>query len=317
MAPLNVLFCSTFENTRDACRQEAVRYLLQRALRPRPLACRVDVPLGRNPSQELARGHKFDVLKESEDGGDFPLIVATGAVDLKSKRLDTRAGQYATSCWLFIGIDLPPDIDIQIDSKAFLVLSKALVICRERTGSEALERVGIKSQILPCPALFACEWEAPSRQLGMIAVVVDESVSTEDNKLASVIHSTSELIQQLRRCYNVVLVRGNLDAFSKSCRGVLMQCDAVVVNDVSVALLANSFLKPAILPMFNREPPVVLPSGFSPFIYSVQQSHIVRFLGAMNIESVGRAMLNWKRLVEAEYIRVLQSQLSRYGFDPL
>jgi hypothetical protein len=90
-----------------------------------------------------------------------------------------------------------------------------------------------------------------------------------------------------------------------------------VANDVSVALLANSLLKPAILPMFNQEQPVVLPSDFSPFIYHVQQSHILRFLGSMNIEAVGRALLNWKRLVEAEYIRVLQVQLSRYGFDTL
>jgi hypothetical protein len=226
MAPLNVLFCSTVENTRDACRQEAVRYLLQRALHSRPLACRVDDLLERAPSQELAPCHKVDVLKESDDNGDFPVIVATGVVDLKSKRLDTRAGEYANSCWLFIGIDLPPDIDVQIESKAFLVLSKALVICRERTGPKRLGPVGIKSQILPCPVLFGCEWEAPSRQLATIAVVVDESVST-DHKSAGVIRSTIEVIQQLRSCYNVVLVSGSLDVFSKSCQEVLMHCDAV------------------------------------------------------------------------------------------
>jgi hypothetical protein len=307
MKPLNAVFCRTVSG--DTC----VDWIGAGA---------------RNLLRRLCVSRRLNWTSSVDAANAADLIVAAGGVEWRGSQfrslLDVRNA--LKPAWLFIGVDHFA-ADLRLTVAETDLLKRALVITRSAFAHNLLAAADINSVVLPCPSLFVCEWESPPRNLGCVAVFAD--CGCRSNEASMGVSGIHDCVSRLKNHYGVrILCRGAreylavLNRWAKyvlycpsasDCVEAMSRCDITVASCTHTAFVAHSLLKPAILLDVSATPPSA--ADQYPHLISSTPSALLRDLKQIDIDMLPRALLNWKRAVEARYLATVSAWSRDYGLD--
>lgn len=336
MKPLNVLCCSTRQwNPGDEWIALGIRNLFKRLF----TACAVNWILYDRSPDCFERPWESSTRRERLAGDSSPprndfvpadLVIAAGTPEWIGPYFKSLLDlQFASQVpWLFLGIDHGYST-LKLTPVEFAVLSRALVIVRGELAHHALRTVGVNSFMLPCPSLFASDWEHPCRQLRSIGVVIQRDHVINQSIFTDLKGRMTDLVTGLAARYEVQIVCNYIDEFlefsailpgrvlysydSSDYIGILSRCDAVVATRLDSAFLANSMCKPAIV--INSSPRISSAAALYPYAILSSPEAVLENLKRIHVDSFVRRLLNWKRLTEELYLKIMSGWLMDHGFD--
>ncbi len=310
---LNLSMCA--ETPADGYAAVGLRYLFQRALQPLivdwnsydtantfedlgPGACRSSDET--TISDECERQHRC-----------FDLLLICGPVNPKLNELKALLVERQSVPKFLVWAGAVSEESFHQVQAIGGSLTKTLLILTHRPQPSALSVSRIDTQVLPCPSLFVSNLEVPSRRLRTVGFVGHSRGDCQPEVAAQM----SQLATLVNHIYPVVVLPDGVpDDIEDFFGTALVACDVIITNNFGDAVVANSLLKPAILMTSN--PKTLLPrADLFPFIFQIPYSQILPALYSLNLDRIGRALLNWKRLVEEQYLLLLTSRPEQYGFD--
>ncbi|MBV9759294.1 MAG: polysaccharide pyruvyl transferase family protein [Acidobacteriaceae bacterium] len=257
------------------------------------------------------------------------VVVAAGTPEWSGSQfrvlLDLReAGKFT---WLFLGVD-HSEKDLRLTPAECAALSGATMLTRSPFAYNALKDVGFESRLLPCPSLFASEWEDPPRRFGSLAVVWEADCAFHGRQPPWLGRAMQRSIAQLRQEYEVHLLYRSIAQSlemaadwprdrlycpdSSALLSSMSQCDVIATNSVHAAFAAASLLKPAILVTGDAQPSSA--AALFPYLPSSSPGELLDHLRRIDIEALPRSLLNWKRDVETQYLEILSAWIHNHGF---
>lgn len=316
MKTLNLLLCRTGPpHPQDEWIALGVRHLLRRLFAGRSLRWR---RCGGTPVEHTG-GAEYTA-------GGIDLAIGIGAAEWHGPHFRTLlelAGRIACP-WLFMAVE-HRHRDVRLAAAEYAVLCDALVVARCRPTYNALSAARIANLLLPCPSLFSASRENPARALRSVAVLVAPRRPSEHvpGSPAPALHAA---IDALARRYDVrILCAAASDFFVFAERwprlalfcptadaqlAHLSTCDAAVTSDETCAFVAHSVLKPAILLDSERSPSP--PAELFPYLVTAPPCAVLDELARLDIDSLPRHLLNWKRRVEDHYLAILSQWVSAH-----
>lgn len=258
----------------------------------------------------------------------FDLIVMAGTpewIGPHLKRLYELIIDTPKPC-LLLGIGYP-NAQISFSPNEVKVLSNAFITTRDQHALKELEKIGIPSRMLACPALFSSSIEDPPQSLTRVGMVI-QSDRTINQMISSELKiQMMNLLDELEKVYQVDIICNYVDEFHEimnlkkyrvryeydaSCyEHIIRNYDIVVSTRLHAAILANSVLKPAII--INTDTRVDGAVGNFPFIHNLSPSEVLSFFKNIDIEEETQALLKWKRIQQEEYLLLIKSALNNYN----
>jgi hypothetical protein len=261
----------------------------------------------------------------------FDLAIAAGTPEWRGPHFAPVFVATASTPWMFLGVDHVHEAEISPTAEEIGIWSTAAIVTRGSVGTEALARIGIQAQTMPCPSLFAAEWEQPSRALSTVGVIVQNDSVVNQSIPEDLKQETIRLIGDLRERYQVVAISNYINEFQELCgkldvpvrysydsteyAAIMSGCDVIVSTRLHSAFLANSLLKPAIV--VNPNVRVLSATELYPHVLVRETKQVLECLRELDIDTTVRDLFNWKRMVESQYRGLLIAHLQRYGLYQL
>jgi hypothetical protein len=257
------------------------------------------------------------------------LVVATGSPEWNGSQYSALINlqSIVTLPWLFLGLD-HTGRDLKLSVEEHNVLSKGLVIVRESLAYAVLRNAGIHGWMLPCPSLFASDWEHPSRRVRSIALTV-HAENRNKTPCAADTEMMAEVARKLSRIFEVRASSDSINVFFELPlylhRNVLYHrdlneqmklfssCDLVVTNHYYTGLIANSMLKPALF--VTPQPDSFRDTALYPYIVNSRPEDVLRQVQEIDFDALSRKLLNWKINMEQQYLMVLRPWFQTHALD--
>lgn len=332
--PLNILCSSTRQwNPGDEWIAFGIRHLF-RALYPgrtlnwilydRSPDC-FQEPWGNPARRPLLLGNSY---QPGEKLPALDLVVIAGTPEWLGPHLEPLARIRHTSDApvFYLGIDYP-SADLPCSAEDLRILSNALIVTRGRTALQALEALGVRAHVLPCPALFSASVEYPARTPGRIGLVL-QSDRVANQAVSNELKSRMlALLPVLQERFPVKIVCNYIDEFlefsaatdcavcysydSRDYFDFLADCDIVISTRLHSAIIANSLLKPAIIT--NPDHRVSSAIELYPHIVACEPEAVPGVLDGFELDSTVQRLFNWKRTQESHYLEILRGALRAHG----
>lgn len=282
-------------------------------------------PWGAPARRPLLLGNSF---QPGEQLPPVDLLVMAGTPEWLGPHLEPLALIRHTSAApvFYLGIDYP-SAELPLSPADREMLAQSLVVARGPMARQALETLGIRAHLLPCPALFSASTEYPARTLRRIGIVLQSDRVANQSISPELKCRMLALVSRLRERYSVKVICNYIDEFlefspaadcpvcysydSNDYFAYLADCDLVVSTRLHSAIVANSLLKPAILT--NAEPRVTSAVEPLPHVVVCEPEAVPGILEHFDIDPAVRNLFNWKREQEAQYLELLRGALHEHG----
>jgi len=201
-----------------------------------------------------------------------------------------------------------------------------LAIVRDEYASRALKEIGVRHEVLPCPALFttavSITRKKRKRQHRRIAFVIQTNRTINQSIPEELVHASIWEVKRLREHgFKVDVICHYIDEFAEFSRSlapirysydssdypsIFADYDLVISTRLHGAIIANSLGKPAIL--LNADSRSTGAAKLFPFIHVTAPNDLLSQVDKV-VNLPIHKLMKWKSKIKAQYIKFLQVAL--------
>ena len=194
---------------------------------------------------------------------------------------------------------------------------------RDEYASRAFNEVGIRHEILPCPALFASLKETVPEGIKKIGFIIQTSKTPNQSVPEELSQASAHTIKRLRNMgFEVDVVCNYIDEFVEFARtlalvrysydahdyiDILKDYDLIISTRLHGAILANSLGKPAMMLNIDDSRCRGASSKF-PFIYLSSPDTIIEDVSTFKTKDLDK-LVQWKAQIKNTYLAILEKAL--------
>ncbi len=202
--------------------------------------------------------------------------------------------------------------------------SLKLAIVRDEYASRALNEIGVKHEILPCPALFASTVESAPQIVKKIGFIIQTNKTVNQKVSEELSYACAHAVNQLRKKgFEVDVVCHYIDEFveftkvlspvrysydSRDYIDMIGSYDLVLSTRLHGAILANSLGKPAIM-LNNDDSRCTGAAMHFPFMYASSPENIINDVIAFDPKKAEQ-LVTWKAGIKDRYLSLLRDAFS-------
>jgi len=203
-----------------------------------------------------------------------------------------------------------------------------LAIVRDEYASRALTEIGVRHELLPCPALFAAAYpitrKSRKREHKKIAFVIQTNRTINQSIPEELVYASICEVKRMRQHgFKVDVICHYIDEFADFSRSlapvrysydssdylsIFADYDLVISTRLHGAILANALGKPAIL--LNIDSRSAGAAKLFPFIYITTPNDLLSQIDKVFNLPIHK-LIEWKSKIKAQYITLLKLALKR------